>query len=174
MFYSLDVPEAFNISELFHRWNADTRDPPCLFLDQVDEATTHKVCHKLFNRGEWNYQCSPGVEELGPLDEGRRNIMFLEAMWQQMGSLAVMSNNTWIELFTVETCGIVPKPDTALRHEISNSLQAGGIQVHRTGGAIFQKAQNLYRAFGRLMIHSLAMKQVLPWNLLPGIYRACK
>lgn len=175
-FKSLEIPQPWTISELFYNWSRNKSDQTYLFLDTGDEDAARKVCRALLNQGEWIFSAAAGTKEIG-IDDGGLTRIFLDSVWQQMGSLAVKSNNTWIKLFTVEKCGaILPKPDTVLQYDIKNTFKAVGVQVCDEEGVnkIFMNAQRLYRAFGRLMVHALATKHVLPWNLLPGIYRACK
>ena len=174
-FISLEIPQSWTISKLFHSWSTNKKDQTHLFLDIVDDDAARKLGHSLLNQGKWMFASAAGTAEKG-IDNGGLTRIFLDSVWQQMGSLAVQSNSKWIKLFTVEKCGaILPKPDTVLQYDIKNSFKAAGVQVCDAGvETIFKNAQRLYRAFGRLMIHAIATKHVLPWNLLPGIYRACK
>jgi len=174
---SNEIPQPFNLSDLFDNWSKDPDDKSYLFINLADAnfKVQTKVCRALLSPAEWNFGAAMEGVEKG-IDEGGLTRAFLESVWQQAGKLSVKSNTTLVALFEEEACGLVPTPDEILRFNVACSFNVKVGELDGTDGAfeVLEKAQQLYRAFGRLMIHSLATNHILPWNLLPGIYRACK
>ena len=173
---SSDIPQTFNLSELFDSWSKDPQDRSCLFLDMDDDKTREKACCSILNPAEWNFESAMEGSEKG-VDRGGLTRAFLNGVWEQAGTLAVNSNGTLVNLFADdEACGVSPKFDEHLRSEIARSFNVSVEKLPGTDGAceVILKVQKFYRAFGRLMIHSLATDHHLPWNLIPGVYRACK
>jgi hypothetical protein len=178
---SADIPQNFKISELFRDWarQAKAKDKSLLFQDQLNDTATAM----LLKDGEWNFATyAQGVrQDDKAVDKGGPTKHFLSEIWGQLGSLVITIEDpqrdkvTEVKLFAEDSSGVYPEQDDTLRFCIARAL---GFQKFMDGDEravdFLNTAHKFYTAVGRLMIHSLATNNVLPYDLIPGLFRSCE
>lgn len=81
-------------------------------------------------------------------------------------------NGKKIELFVTGLNGVEPLQDEILNDRIEKAV--GSDKNSEDFQRTKDQVQVYFRAFGRIMLHSLMTDHVLPHNLLPSIFLRCK
>jgi hypothetical protein len=116
------------------------------------------------------HSCSSASKEEGTaVDQGGPSRQFLTDVFKQIDMLSVKVGNESVNIFENTDSGVFVLTDELLKNNIHVAAKRSGAKKKEKVAAI-KRAKDYVRAVGRIIIHSMANKYILPAKALPPFF----